>query len=284
MEPAPRALRTGALLRVGLFALLAVIALVVFGTAFSILDSLLLSATLATFAAGLTASHLAVRVYGHGSLAEAGLTAAPDSLRRLQLGILGGAGAAALILGGPLLTGLAHLHPAPEQPANAMSTVFVLVLLFLGALGEELLFRGYAFQVLRRAFGPWLAVAVTSCLFALLHRGNPNATVLSVLITLSWGALLGYACVRGGDLWLPTGLHFGWNAALPLFGVNLSGFTMGTTGYALRWRLGDLWSGGAYGPEGGLLALLVLPLVVVYLHRLPAQRMTTPPLPALLDE
>jgi uncharacterized protein len=39
---------------------------------------------------------------------------------------------------------------------------------------------------------------------------------------------------------------------LPLFGANLSGFTMGVTGYALHWSVGNLWSGGDYGPEGGL--------------------------------
>ncbi len=67
-----------------------------------------------------------------------------------------------------------------------------------------------------------------------------------------WGLVLGYAFYRSGDLWLPIGIHFGWNWALPLVGVRVSGFTMGLTGLAVRWKAGPLWSGGDYGIEGGL--------------------------------
>ena len=47
-----------------------------------------------------------------------------------------------------------------------------------------------------------------------------------------FGVLFGYAYLRTSALWLPIGLHFGWNVVLPLFGANLSGFTMGVTGYS----------------------------------------------------
>ncbi len=68
-------------------------------------------------------------------------------------------------------------------------------------------------------------------------------------------------------LWLPIGLHFGWNLALPLLGSNLSGFTMGVTGYALHWSAGNLWSGGGYGPEGGLPATLIVIVLFVAVRR-----------------
>jgi hypothetical protein len=82
---------------------------------------------------------------------------------------------------------------------------------------------------------------------------------------------LGYAFIVSGDLWLPIGLHFGWNWTLPLLGVNLSGFTIGVTGYSLQWKVGDLWSGGAYGPEGGLLTSAVAIGLFFYLHKAPIQ-------------
>jgi membrane protease YdiL (CAAX protease family) len=90
--------------------------------------------------------------------------------------------------------------------------------------------------------------------------------------TMLWGILFGYAFLRSGDLWLPIGLHFGWNWVLPLLGVNLSGFTMVTTGYTLHWRTDVLWSGGSYGPEGGLLCTIVVAALVWYIHRVPIQR------------
>jgi hypothetical protein len=77
-----------------------------------------------------------------------------------------------------------------------------------------------------------------------------------VLNTVLWGVLLGYAFLRSRDLWLPIGLHFGWNAILPLFGVNLSGLTIEVSRYVYRWDLLPLWSGGDYGPEGGLLTTI----------------------------
>jgi hypothetical protein len=97
--------------------------------------------------------------------------------------------------------------------------------------------------------------------------GNQNVTSLGVVNTIAWGGLLGYAYLRTNALWLPIGLHFGWNFALPLFGANLSGFTMGVTGYALHWRVGDLWSGGAYGPEGGLLTTAIVAALCWVVHR-----------------
>ena len=37
---------------------------------------------------------------------------------------------------------------------------------------------------------------------------------------------------------MAIGIHLGWNWMLPLFGVNLSGFTMGLTGMTMRWNVG----------------------------------------------
>jgi uncharacterized protein len=86
-----------------------------------------------------------------------------------------------------------------------------------------------------------------------------------------WGVLFGYAYLRTSALWLPIGLHFGWNVALPVFGANLSGFTMGVTGLALHWNAGGnagvLWSGGDYGPEGSLLTTAIVVALFIVLHR-----------------
>jgi len=109
-------------------------------------------------------------------------------------------------------------------------------------------------------------------LFGLAHASNPGITPLGLFNTMAWGVLLGYAFVRSGDLWLPIGLHFGWNWALPLFGTGLSGFTMELTGYALHWRIGAVWSGGDYGPEGGILTSMVVLPLALYLWKAPIRR------------
>jgi hypothetical protein len=121
-----------------------------------------------------------------------------------------------------------------------------------------MLFHGYAFQLLIRSLGAFATILPASVLFGMAHASNQNATLLGLVNTAFWGVLLGYAYWRTGALWLPIGLHFGWNFTLPLFGVNLSGFTMGVTGYGLHWRVGDLWSGGGYGPEGSVLTTAIV--------------------------
>ncbi len=145
------------------------------------------------------------------------------------------------------------------------------IILLFGSVGEEMLFRGYAFQVLVKAIGPFATILPMAVLFGLAHRSNLNFTWLALVNTMLWGVVLGYAFIRSGDLWLPIGLHFGWNWVLPLFGVSLSGFTMGVTGYSVQWKIGDLWSGGAYGPEGGLLTSAIIVVLFVYLQRAPIQ-------------
>jgi hypothetical protein len=115
--------------------------------------------------------------------------------------------------------------------------------------------------------GAFATILPTAVLFGLAHGGNLNSTSWGVVNTMLWGVLLGWAYYRTQALWLPFGLHFGWNFALPLFGENLSGFTMVVTGHTLRWSVGELWSGGAYGPEGGVLTTAIVFVLFYVLFR-----------------
>jgi membrane protease YdiL (CAAX protease family) len=149
------------------------------------------------------------------------------------------------------------------------SAMFLTVVLLFGAIGEEMLFRGYGFQVLCGLVGPFATVLPTAILFSAAHSRNENMSTLGLVNTFLWGVVLGYAFLRSGDLWLPIGLHFGWNWVAPLAGVNLSGFTMGVTGFTFEWKASELWSGGAYGPEGGILCSAVCVLLLFVLRRVP---------------
>ena len=140
--------------------------------------------------------------------------------------------------------------------------------LLFGVMGEELLFRGYAFQLLIRALGPFATILPTSFMFGLMHSANPGVSIMGIINTVAFGILFGYAVWRTGALWLSIGLHFGWNVALPLLGSNLSGFTMGVTGYTLKWNVGVFWSGGEYGVEGSLLTTLVVVALFFSLQKL----------------
>jgi len=265
--------RRGVLLRVLVYAFLAYMAIFLLAYALNALNAgILLTAVFSTFCAAALANSLALRIYERIHLADLGLHWNAASVRHILLGLAGGSGAAAVVLGLPLIAGAAVLRPAPLYPPSAGSFLFTGVVLLFGAVGEEMLFRGYGFQAMVPAFGAWATVLPMGALFGAAHSTNQNVTYLGLVNTMAWGVLLGFAVLRSGDLWLAIGIHFGWNFTLPLFGVNVSGFTMKLTGYSYEWLIDGLWSGGAYGPEGGVLCSLVLLLLIGFFARAPIEK------------
>ncbi len=264
--------KLGVLLRVGIFAFLEIAGLSLLGPMLLPLLGYVAAATLATFGAAAIANAVAISVYERGSLADLGLAWNAASRRNLLLGLGGGIGAAVAVCAPPLLLGLATWEPAGEGWGGLGSLAFVLVLLLFGAIGEELLFRGYGFQVLLGAIGRFATILPMAVLFGLAHSNNQNATRAGIVNTVLWGLLFCFAYLRSRDLWLPIGIHYGWNVSLPLFGANLSGFTMKVTGYSMRWRIGEIWSGGDYGPEAGLLTTAAVLVLFWLLWKAPVER------------
>ena len=261
----------GLALKIGVYAFLAYFGLPAFAWLLFPYGGLFAAATLSSFGAAAVANSITLRIWERGRLSDIGLNWCGASRRNLAIGFGGGVAAGLLVTAGPLLCGFAALTPDAGNPRNWGSLIFVSAMLLFGAFGEELLFHGYAFQALLKSFGAFSALLPISVLFAAAHWGNLNTSPLSLINTFLWGLLLGFAFLRSGDLWLPIGVHFGWNWTLPLFGVNLSGFAMGTTGYKLAWRISDLWSGGEYGPEAGLLSIIVVPLLACALWKAPIE-------------
>jgi uncharacterized protein len=261
--------KLGLVLKLGLYVFFAVLGLALFPVMLEPLAGYFIASALGTFAASAVANTLVVRIFERGALATIGMNWHPGSLRNLLLGVLGGIGAGCIVLLGPLAAGIAQLEVAPNQPASASSLLFVTILLIFGAVGEEMLFHGYAFQLLVGRIGPFATILPISLLFGMAHLSNLHVTTIGFINTCGFGLVLGYACYRSGDLWLPIGIHFGWNWMMPLFGVNLSGFTMGVTGVTMHWKVADIWSGGQYGPEGSLLTCGVVVALMVYLVKAP---------------
>ncbi len=236
----------------------------------------LIAITVTGLVAACFANWLSLRIYEGKPLWDIGLAPARGWRRNLGLGLAGGMGSAALVLAPPLAAGAAHLRAMPDSGAGVGQFAFVALMLLFGAAGEEILFRGYAFQLLLRALGAAATIIPVGVLFALLHAGNPNASPLGLANTAGFGILFGYAFLRSRDLWLPIGLHFGWNLTLPLFGVNVSGLKIGMTGYAMEWTAGNLWSGGDYGPEASILTSGVLVLLFLFLVKAPVRLQYAP--------
>lgn len=123
---------------------------------------------------------------------------------------------------------------------------------------EELIFRGILFRWIEEFAGSWAALVATSALFGLVHIGNDNATWFSSFaIAVEAGLMLGGAYMLTRSLWLPVGIHFGWNVTQGLvWDVPVSGNDV--DGLVDARLVGDpLISGGAFGLEASVIALVV---------------------------
>jgi membrane protease YdiL (CAAX protease family) len=152
------------------------------------------------------------------------------------------------------------------------------------ALAEELVFRGYMLRNAAEGLNSggdapaadralvfaWL---LSSVLFGLFHVANPNATAASTLNLVLAGLMLGLPVVLTGRLAFAIGLHFAWNFAQgTLFGFPVSGNAFeGTALFRTTLTGPALWTGGSFGPEAGLLGLVMLVigslLIVVWANR-----------------
>ena len=126
------------------------------------------------------------------------------------------------------------------------------------AFGEEIVFRGVVYRRLEERLGTTIALLVSAAVFGLVHAGNPGANWVSTLaIVLESGVLLGLAYAATRSLWLPIGLHFGWNFTEGgIFGAAVSGREYsGLINAPLSGP--PLITGGPFGPEASLAALVV---------------------------
>jgi membrane protease YdiL (CAAX protease family) len=114
-----------------------------------------------------------------------------------------------------------------ERLETVIGKTVLMFLLFFGvAYREELLSRGYHLQNLAEGSNLPLAVVISSLIFSILHLSNPNINGIAVLGLLAAGLFLAYGYVRTKSLWLPIGLHLGWNFfESTIFGYPVSGMT-----------------------------------------------------------
>jgi membrane protease YdiL (CAAX protease family) len=155
------------------------------------------------------------------------------------------------------VAGWLTVERAPWQPLElAASTVSWLIMSF----NEELAFRGYIMQRLSQAWGMPAAVVASSLIFAMVHTFNPGFRPLAMVSLFVAGLLLACAYLVSRSLWLPIGVHIGWN----LMQAQILGFPSSGSPEPAILRVTttgpEVMTGGVFGPEGGILGI-VAPLI-----------------------
>ena len=133
---------------------------------------------------------------------------------------------------------------------------------------EEMLSRGYHLRnlaeglnwgVLGARGGLWAGYLISSSVFGLLHASNPNASWISTMNLILAGLFLGLGFILTGELAIPIGLHITWNFFQGnIFGFPVSGMKSGATLISIQQGGPDLMTGGAFGPEAGIIGIFAI--------------------------
>lgn len=146
---------------------------------------------------------------------------------------------------------------------------FWIVFLFVAAFIEELLARSFLLGglILFLKDNKWLAIALSAAFFGLGHAANPNASIISIIGNVLGGVMYAIAFLESGRIWLAWGLHFAWNFIQgSILGFPVSGMTEGGS-IIQQVAVGpEIITGGAYGPEAGLVGMAFRFVVIGLLY------------------
>lgn len=162
---------------------------------------------------------------------------------------------------------------------NPISNVIIpFTIAFTVAIFEEILIRGIIFRIMEEKLGSYISLLISAIIFGALHLVNPHSTLISGLcVGIEAGLLLGAAYIYTRNLWFPIAIHFAWNFMQSgIFGAITSGNEK--TSSLLTTKLtGKLFiTGGEFGPEGTIQALIFCVLASIVLLQLSKHKLIHP--------
>lgn len=219
--------------------------------------------------AALAASFVMLHWVDRRPLGALGFALEPGAVRDSATGFAVGGGmqaGAVLLL---VVAGTARwVADAGTVPEYAATLAGALLSFAVAAAAEEVIFRGYAFQALVQGIGAWPAILVSSALFAYAHGGNDHVDAIALANIFLAGIMLAVAYLKTRSLWFATAVHLAWNWVMSaLLDFPVSGLQLNTPLYSARETGADWWTGGAFGPEAGVAATLVIAAGTVWMLR-----------------
>lgn len=162
---------------------------------------------------------------------------------------------------------------------NPISNMIIpLSIAFTIAIFEEILIRGIIFRIIEEKLGSYVSLLISAIIFGALHLANPNSTLLSALcIAVEAGLLLGLAYIYTRSLWFPIAIHFAWNFMQSgIFGGITSGNDQTSSLLTTKIVGNKLITGGEFGPEGTIQAVIFCLFASIILLQLSKDKMISP--------
>jgi membrane protease YdiL (CAAX protease family) len=151
------------------------------------------------------------------------------------------------------------------KPVLNFSIPLFALKMFFVAFFEETFFRGYLFTTIYYAFrsrkianrqASLIALFASSIIFGIAHLSTSNASFISTLLLSINGMIWCIPFILTKNLGLSIGLHTAWNFTQTQIGFTMSGNKAVNSFYRIEKNGSNLWTGGEYGPEAGILGLL----------------------------
>jgi len=164
---------------------------------------------------------------------------------------------------------------------NPVSFLFpILIMSVQAGITEEIVSRAVVFRIVEEGTGTWISALISAFVFGFLHIWNPNATVFSSLsIALTAGVILALLYVLTRQLWVPIGMHIGWNFTLGgIWGAPVSGSEPAGL-FRAQFSGPDWLTGGAFGPEASVITIVVFLIFgVILANRIIRKKLYVKPL------
>jgi len=141
---------------------------------------------------------------------------------------------------------------------NSISSIITpFAVAFSVAVFEETLLRGIIFRIVEEKLGSYISLLISAIIFGAAHLFNPDSSVISSVCIGIAGFMFGASYTYSRSLWLPIAIHFSWNFMQSgIFGTITSGNEMTSSLFTTHISGNELITGGAFGPEGTIQAIL----------------------------
>jgi len=217
---------------------------------------------------GLLGTSMIMALIEHKRIISYGL----EGKRRLVTflyGTLSGCIALSLLMGSLYLCGFISFDGQRLYGWNALQYAFDWgAAFFLVGLYEEYLLRGYLQATFTRGIGFWWSALLLSAAFGCIHLFNNGESPVGICSAALVGLVFCISLWYLKNLWWAIGFHASWNWSQSfLWGTSNSGMIAQGHLFSVHPQGNILWSGGTTGPEGSLMVVPLL-ILIVFLMRI----------------
>lgn len=167
-----------------------------------------------------------------------------------------GIGIVCIIL--PIAIALFFVENLITSNGISFSVLLTLIICFVTALSEEVMFRGYVQGLVKNSYNAKVGILFSAIFFVVMHGFNFNMNIVSYLEILAGGIFLGLIKEITSGLWTGIGFHFTWNFVQEgVFGFHLSEVDENSI-LTVKYIKNNILLGSPFGPESSIVTLIVL--------------------------